>query len=198
MSGVASPSTPDRDPRPRADPAVAAEASERFAAHVGVQVGPCKDRSPGNCGATATLADRPRWLASGEGASVDDGGDPPATRVPTGAVLALVDATARAAAEAALGVPGTPATLVPTATGVQHRVASAAGAVTAHASVPCEGTLTDRADERGVLRFSVAVEVVDADGDRVATATVQWLARIARDGEPPADGAAPIAEDLRP
>ncbi|MBN2623769.1 MAG: hypothetical protein JXA83_10390 [Acidimicrobiales bacterium] len=176
---MASPSTPAEDPRPRADPAAVAEASERFTARIGVQVEPRSDGCAGNCGATATL-------------------DPPTASVPTGAVLALVDAAARAAAETALGVPGTPATLVPTATGVQHRVASAAGALTAQASVPCEGTLADRADERGVLRFSVAVEVVDAAGERIATGTVQWLARITRDGEPPTDDAGPVTDDMRP
>jgi hypothetical protein len=50
--------------------------------------------------------------------------------------------------------------------------------VSATASVPCEGELADRADASGVLRFSVAVDVVDLAGERVATGTVQWQARL--------------------
>lgn len=97
--------------------------------------------------------------------------------VPTGALLALVDATARAAAEAAVTVPGRRTALTATATGVQFRE-PARGTVTARASVPCEGAITDRADDRGLFRFSVAVEVVDPAGRRVANGTVQWLAQI--------------------
>ena len=152
---------------------MAPDPRERFAAHVGVRMVDAGDGAPCGCRATARLVGPAAWLGD---AGADGGGEP----VPTGAVLALVDAAARAAAEAALAGPGRRATLVPTATGVQHRVA-ATGTVTASASVPCEGVLADRADERGLLRFSVAVDVVDARGDRVATGTVQWLATITRD-----------------
>lgn len=126
----------------------------------------------GGCGAVAAVS--PPEAASGGG------------YVPTGILLALVDATARSAAEAAVTVSGRRATLAPTATGVQFRE-PAQGTVTARASVPCEGMITDRADDRGRFRFSVAVDVVDPSGARVATGTVQWLAQI--DG-PPADEAA--------
>lgn len=131
------------------------------------------------CGAVAAVSP-PEVAADGE----------PAAIVPTGIVLALVDATARAAAEAAVTVPGRRTTLVATATGVQFREA-ARGTVTARASVPCEGVITDRADERGLFRFSVAVEVADPAGTRVANGTVQWLAQIAggpADSEPVGDG----------
>jgi hypothetical protein len=164
---------------------------ERFAAHVGVRVDPSGDGSPCGCGATATLAAPPHWLGAhgdrSDGDSVGQGGhragevnldagsrDAP---LPTGAVLALVDAAARAAARAAVTAPGRQTTLVPMATGVQYGM-TATGSVTARATVPCEGVLLDRADERGVLRFSVAVDVVDALGGRVASATVQWLATV--------------------
>lgn len=145
---------------------------ERFAAHVGVRMVDAGDGSPCGCWASAELDGSRTWLA----AAGDHDGD----EVPTGAVLALVDAAARAAAEAALAGPGRRTTLVATATGVQHRIA-ATGTVAARASVPCEGVLADRADDRGVLRFSVAVDVVDAHGARVATGTVQWLATITHD-----------------
>jgi hypothetical protein len=143
-----------------------AEVGERFATHVGVQVDRSGDGSPCDCGATATLTAEAPWLAEGE--------DAPA---PTGALLALVDATARQAASAALGKAGQGAVVIATATSVQHH-REAAGAVSATASVPCEGELADRADASGVLRFSVAVDVVDLAGERVATGTVQWQARL--------------------
>lgn len=152
---------------------VDADVSERFTAHVGVHVTP-GDGSLRGCGAMATLTASPAWD------DADGAGGAGPTTVPTGALLALVDATAREAAEAAVAVPGLRATLVPTATGVQFRD-SARGAVTASASVPCEGELVDRADDQGVFRFSVAVDVVGSSGARVATGTVQWLARVDRD-----------------
>lgn len=133
--------------------------STRFATLVGVRV-TAGDGTPCGCGATATL---------------DDTADE--SPVPTGALLALVDATAREAAERAVAAPGRRATLVPLATGVQFR-GTVPGPVTARASVPCEGVLVDRADEEGVFRFSVAVDVVASTGDRVAAGTVQWLARV--------------------
>jgi hypothetical protein len=142
----------------------AVDLSDRFAAHVGVQVTP-GDGAPCGCGATATLEPTPAW---------DDQVGAPA---PSAAVLALVDATARHAAEAAVAEPGLRATLVATATSVRFR-ASIPCPVTASASVPCEGLIVDRADENGDFRFSVAVEVVGPTGTRVATGTVQWLAHI--------------------
>ena len=150
-----------------------ADVSERFTAHVGVRVTP-GDGSLCGCGATATLTASPAWD------DADRAGGAGPTTVPTGALLALVDATAREAAEAAVAVPGLRATLVPTATGVQFRN-SARGALTASASVPCEGEIIDRADDQGVFRFSVAVDVVGSTGARVATGTVQWLARVDRE-----------------
>ena len=175
MSTMASPTGPD---------AVSTVASptgpgERFAAHVGVQV-VRGEAPPGGCWATATLPGRP-W-----GAGADD----PAGPVPTGAVLALIDATARAAAEASLATPGLRAAISPAASSVQYG-ATGTGTVTARASVPCEGALVERADERGLLRFSVAVEVVDGDGTRVATATVQWRATIVPDPSGTADRSGP-------
>jgi hypothetical protein len=157
--------TPDRPATPAPPTGTAGDVGERFAAHVGVRLlGPDAD-SP--CGtATATLPESSSWC--------DDSGT---AAVPTGALLALVDATARAAASTALGDRGPRATLRTTATGVHYR-SPASGAVTATATVPCEGELAHRADEQGVLRFSVAVELVDGAGDRVATGTVQWLARL--------------------
>lgn len=149
-------------------------AGDRFAAHVGVRVDQGVD-TPCGCGATATLTDRPAWRQTADGG---DGGAVADAAVPTGAVLALVDAAARGAAEEALSGHEGPATLVPVATGVQYR-SRPVGLLTATASVPCEGDLADRADPQGVLRFSVAVTVVDRHGDRTATGTVQWLATLA-------------------
>lgn len=152
-------------------------AGDRFAAHVGVTVHH-QGGTPCECGATATLTEPPAWArtpatdADGTGTDADDG-----AAVPTGAVLALVDAAARGAAEAALSGHGGPAALVPVATGVQYRTRPV-GSLTATATVPCEGELTDRADPRGVLRFSVAVTVLDRHGDRTATGTVQWVATL--------------------
>lgn len=146
-------------------------AADRFADHVGVQV-TATDGTPCGCGATAVL--RPPGPGDEAGAGT----------VPTGAVLALVDATARRAAEAAVTVPGYTATLVPTATGVQYR-RPATGPLTARASVPCEGQVADRADEQGTFRFSVAVDVDDPSGERVATGTVQWTCRLDRTGDTP-------------
>jgi hypothetical protein len=161
-----------------AGPAV--DMGERFAAHVGVRVGHRGDGlgegtgecgADGTCEATATLTGRPAWLpdAAPEGAE-----DAP---VPTAAVLALVDAVARAAAEAAVTASGRQVTLVPTATGVQY-LAAATGALHARGSVPHENEPVDRTDERGMVRFSVAVEVLDARDTRVASASVQWVATV--------------------
>src|SRR5690606_23780272 len=100
-----------------------------FAAHVGVEVRR-HEAGPGGCVATAVLEAPPPWLAAGEPAE--------APAVPTGAVLALVDATARAAAGAVLAAPGVRAVLVPAAASVQYGPATAAP-LTASASVPCEG-----------------------------------------------------------
>src|SRR5690606_13280541 len=87
------------------------------------------------CGAVAAVSP-PGTTADGEPAAPGTAADgEPAATVPTGIVLALVDATARAAAEAAVTVPGRRTTLVATATGVQFR-AAARGTVTARASVP--------------------------------------------------------------
>lgn len=169
-------------PAPTADPT----AGERFAARLGIHVDRA-DPTLAGCGAVATF--------SPPSAADDPGGDDPTATagtagaaeiaaVPTGVVLALVDATARAAAEVATAVPGRHTTLAPTATSVQFR-AAARGTITARASVPCEGVLTDRADDHGVFRFSVAVDVVDPSGARVASGSVQWLARI--DVDPGAD-----------
>ncbi len=153
-------------------PGPSAEVGDRFAAHVGVQVDEFDD-SHCTCGATAVLTSAP-WLdrdghhqESPRGEHADD------TAVPTGAVLALVDAVARRAADVAAASSGRRVHLVATATGIQFR-GPAAGRVTATASVPCEGVLVDRADDQGAFRFSVAVDVVDDGGDRVATGTVQW------------------------
>ena len=83
-----SPMAPPPDPRPRAADVTGPD--ERFAAHVGVRI--VRDEAPpGGCWATATLPERP-W---------SDGADGPGP-VPTGAVLALIDATAWAAAAASL------------------------------------------------------------------------------------------------
>jgi len=163
---------------PRRPPAAAADGpGERFATHVGVRV----DRSGGpshyGCGATATLTATPPWRSRDDPPVGDDG------TVPTGALLALVDATARAAAEVAVARPGHRASLAPTAAAVQFG-SDAAGSVTATATVPCEGMITDRADDQGSFRFSVAVEVNDDDHHRVATATVQWLAHLEPDPDP--------------
>ncbi|HEX6424188.1 MAG TPA: DUF4442 domain-containing protein [Acidimicrobiales bacterium] len=167
------PTAPDRPAGGAPGPA------ERFAAHVGVRV-VRGEAPPGGCWATATLPGRP-WSAAAAG---------PADPVPTGAVLALIDATAWAAAEASLAAPGFRATLTPAASSVQYG-ATATGTVTARASVPCEGALVERADERGLLRFSVAVEVVGGDGTRVATATVQWRAAVVPDPSGTADRSGP-------
>jgi hypothetical protein len=142
----------------------AVDVSERFAAHVGVHIG-AGDGPPCGCGATATLESTPGW------------DDQPGAPAPSAAVLALIDTTARRAAEEAVAGPGRRASLVPTATTVQFR-ASIPCPVTASASVPCEGVIVDRADENGDFRFSVAVEVVGPSGTRVATGTVQWHAHV--------------------
>jgi hypothetical protein len=144
---------------------------EHFAAHVGVRVE--RGSVDGVCGAIATLTGRPAWLPD----AASDGTVAEGAPVPTAAVLALVDAAARSAAEAAVTAPGRQVTLVPTATGVQYLVA-ARGGLRARGSVPCEHALVDRTDERGMVRFSVAVEVVDAQDIRVASATVQWVATV--------------------
>ncbi len=163
-----------------AGPAV--DLGERFAAHVGVRVehrgdgeadGPDACDVDGTCGAAATLTGRPAWLpgAASDGAVAED------APVPTAAVLALVDAVARAAAEDAVTASGRQVTLVPTATGVQY-LAAARGALHARGSVPHESEPVDRTDEQGKVRFSVAVEVLDARDTRVASASVQWIARV--------------------
>lgn len=155
-----------------------------LAAHLGLQVaggGP-----PCGCWATATVPTSPPWTAAAGPA-----GDAEGPTVPTAAILAAVDATARRVARAALGEPGGVATLVQTAASAQfHRAAR--GAVTARASVPCDGPISDRADASGTLRFSVAVEVTDEAGDRVATASVQWLAVLPADEATP-EGTGPRA-----
>ena len=159
-------------------PSAAADrtAGERFAAGLGIRVDRA-DPTLAGCGAVATFSPPPAAAdptdPTGSGVTTAVGDVP----VPTGIVLALVDVTARAAAESAVAVPGRHTMLAPTATGVQYR-APARGAVTARASVPCEGVITDRADDHGVFRFSVAVDVVDPTGTRVASGSVQWLARI--------------------
>jgi hypothetical protein len=188
-------------PTPTPTPGSASGSGGRFAARVGIEVETIDPAlADCGCGAVATFSPPPARTAAGSAspsdpAAVDDlGGDDPGAEdpgagdlsgdeqpVPTGALLALVDATARAAAEAAVAVPGRRTALTPTATGVQFRE-PARGTVTARASVPCEGAITDRADDRGLFRFSVAVEVVDPAGTRVANGTVQWLAQI--DGTP--------------
>jgi hypothetical protein len=114
------------------------------------------------CGCTATTA-----LAAG------------ALPAPAIALLAVIDGVARAAAASALDAPGRPAPteLAPTAVAVRYQ-GPACGELTATATVPCDGDLADRADAGGVVRFSVAVEVTGDDGRRVATATVQWRARL--------------------
>ncbi|HLT68998.1 MAG TPA: hypothetical protein VKZ72_02455 [Acidimicrobiales bacterium] len=154
-----------------------------LATHLGLQVdggGP-----PCGCWATATLPSSPPWAAAPTGPVAGGPG------VPTAAILAAVDATARRVARAALGEPGGVATLVQTAASAQfHRAAR--GAVTARASVPCDGPISDRADASGTLRFSVAVEVTDEAGDRVATASVQWLAVLPADEATP-EGTGPRA-----
>jgi hypothetical protein len=162
------------------------DVSERFAAHVGVRVGrrhepEAEDLAAGTdgcdvdgtCEATATLTGRPPWLSP----TASDGSGTEAAPVPTAAVLALVDAVARAAAEAAVTASGRRVTLVPTATGVQY-LASASGALHARGSVPHESEPVDRTDERGMVRFSVAVEVLDSRETRVASASVQWVATV--------------------
>jgi hypothetical protein len=160
----------------------AVDMGERFAAHVGVRVerrgdseaddmGPCD--VDGTCGATATLTGRPAWLS----VTASDGSGAEDAPVPTAAVLALVDAVARGAAEAAVTASGRRVTLVPTATGVQY-LAAATGALHARGSVPHESEPVDRTDERGMVRFSVAVEVLDARDTRVASASVQWVATV--------------------
>jgi hypothetical protein len=190
---------PDADVDADAAPPSGTDVSERFAAHVGVHIGR-DDGSQCGCGATATLTASPTWRSASDARDASDAGGAGATPVPTGALLALVDATAREAAEAAVAVPGLRATLVPMATGVQFRDA-AWGTVRASASVPCEGVLVDRADDQGMFRFSVAVDVVGSTGSRVATGTVQWLARVDRDAGGASDvhadndvGAAPDAD----
>jgi hypothetical protein len=145
--------------------AVPAGVGERFAARAGVRLvdGAAAD-APGGCSAVARLADP----------------DAPGDLLAPAAVIVLVDTAARAAATAALSDPeggGEPPVLVLAAAGVQfHGVAR--GPLTAVATVPCESRLADRADAAGGLRFSVAVEVHDADGAAVAAGTVQWVARV--------------------
>lgn len=151
---------------------------ERFAAHVGVRVERRSDGRvgcdvDGTCDAAATLTGRPAWLP----AAASDGSGAVDAPVPTAAVLALVDAVARAAAEAAVTASGRQVTLVPTATGVQY-LAAATGALNARGSVPHESEPVDRTDDRGMVRFSVAVEVLDARDTRVASASVQWVATV--------------------
>lgn len=136
-----------------------------FAAHAGVRVEAADGDAP--CGLALASLDPAPWA-------------PAAGPVPTGAVLVLVDAAARAAAVAALtgpDRPAGPAALVATATSVQHH-RSAAGPLVAAASVPCDGVLADRARDDGTVRFSVAVEVTDGEGQRVAVGSVQWAARV--------------------
>jgi hypothetical protein len=131
-----------------------ASEGERFASHVGVRID--TEGAP-PCGSRATL-------------------DPsPGGTVATGAVLALIDAAARQAATVATQLGPRPVELEVTGAAVQFR-APAAGALTATGTVPCEGLVTDRAGDDGSFRFSVAVEVVDEGGARVATASVQWRA----------------------
>jgi hypothetical protein len=174
VSAVPTPATPELR---TTEDIRTSDLGERFAAHVGVQVDTSGDGSPCDCGATATLTAAAPWLEPGQ----DDGGTAP---VPTGAVLALVDAVARHAAGVAVAESGHRVRLDATAMGIQFR-APAAGPVTATASVPCEGVIADRADERGSFRFSVAIEVVDDAGERVATGTVQWRGHL--DDRPAAD-----------
>jgi hypothetical protein len=134
--------------------------AERFAARSGVTTLEQEGRSRCGCTATATLSPDP----------ADDAGAP----VPTGALLVLVDAVARTAACAALRAP---CTLQAAGAGVRYD-APAAGRLTATATVPSDGELGDRADAAGTVRFSVAVEITDAGGQRVATGTVQWVAHL--------------------
>ncbi|MFO7281244.1 MAG: hypothetical protein C0P77_012645 [Thermoanaerobacterales bacterium] len=156
-----------------------------LAAHLGLQVaggGP-----PCGCWATATVPASPPWTAAAGPA-----GDAEGPTVPTAAILAAVDATARRVAWAALGEPGDAATLVETAASVQfHRAAR--GVVTARASVPCDNPISHRADASGTVRFSVAVDVTDAGGDRVATGSVQWLAQLPVGADDGAGAAGPQA-----
>lgn len=163
---------------------LAVDMGERFAAHVGVRVertggaegvAECSHEChvDGTWEATATLTGRPAWLPD-PASDVAAAGDPP---VPTAAILALVDAVARAAAAAAVTASGRRVTLVPTATGVQYLTA-ATGALRARGTVPHESEPVDRTDERGMVRFSVAVEVLDAQDIRVASASVQWVATV--------------------
>jgi hypothetical protein len=116
--------------------------------------------SPCGCTATASLAAGP-------------------LTAPAMALLATIEDVARAAATYALGGPGgeAPPELAPTAVAVRYH-GPAAGRLTAAAVVPCDRSLADRAGADGVLRFSVAVDVTAEDGARVATATVQWRARL--------------------
>ena len=196
-------SGPTPTPAPTPTSGSATGVGGRFAAQVGIDVETIDPALPDcGCGAVATFSPPPARTAAGSAppsdpaagddrvADVTGAGDPSGDGqpVPTGALLALVDATARAAAEAAVAVPGRRTALTPTAAGVQFRE-PARGTVTARASVPCEGAITDRADDRGLFRFSVAVEVVDPAGTRVANGTVQWLAQI--DGTAPAPPTAP-------
>jgi hypothetical protein len=136
--------------------ASAAASGERFASAVGIRI---DDDGAPPCGARATL-------------DPSAGADDP---VPTGALLALVDAVARrGAAEATHDAPE-PLRLEIVAASVQFR-SPAVGRLTATATTPCEGTVADRAGPDGGFRFSVAVDVVDGAGTRVASASVQWRA----------------------
>lgn len=160
---------PAASPQPTATPQPVTSpertAGAQLADRLGIRVEPA-DPAHGGCGAVATFP------------------APPDAVVPTAAVLAVVDATARAAAEAAVTVSGRHAALVATATGVQFRE-QGRGTITAQATVPCEGVITDRADADGLFRFSVAVDVVDPSGARVAAGTVQWFARMDGDSGVP-------------
>jgi hypothetical protein len=154
---------PAASPQPVTSPEHTAGAA--LADRLGIRVDRA-DPSLGGCGAVATFP------------------APPDAVLPTGAVLALVDATARAAAEAAVTVSGRHPALVATAAGVQFRE-QGRGTITARATVPCEGVITDRADADGLFRFSVAVDVVDPSGARVAAGTVQWTGRMDGDSGVP-------------
>jgi hypothetical protein len=103
------------------------------------------------------------------------------------ALLAVIGDVARTAAANALSGPDGEAapSLILTAVAVRYH-GPAAGPLTAAAVVPCDRSLADRAGADGDVRFSVAVVIAADDGTRVATATVQWRARLtAAATEPP-------------
>jgi hypothetical protein len=133
-----------------------AASGERFAADVGIRI---ETAGAPPCGARATL-------------EPDGSTDAP---VATGAMLALVDAVARRGAVEATADAPRPLRLEVVAAAVQFR-SPAVGRLAATATVPCEGTVADRADADGAFRFSVAVDVVDEAGVKVASASVQWRA----------------------